>query len=67
MFFDMGLHYVLKNSSHSHRTALHYACAHGHLGVVTLLIERNCNVNARDDDKCTPLIKVERQWPTISV
>ncbi|XP_008768827.1 ankyrin repeat domain-containing protein 26-like isoform X4 [Rattus norvegicus] len=42
------------------RTALHYACAHGHLGVVTLLIERNCNVNARDDDKCTPLIKASQ-------
>ncbi|EDL20574.1 mCG11429, partial [Mus musculus] len=42
------------------RTALHYACAHGHLGVVTLLIERNCNINACDDDNCTPLIKASQ-------
>ncbi|XP_028641855.1 putative ankyrin repeat domain-containing protein 20A5 [Grammomys surdaster] len=42
------------------RTALHYACAHGHLGVATLLIERKCNINACDDDKCTPLIKASQ-------
>ncbi|XP_055455000.1 ankyrin repeat domain-containing protein 26-like, partial [Psammomys obesus] len=43
------------------RTALHYACAHGHLGVVTLLIERNCDINACDDDSCTPLIKASQR------
>ncbi|GAB1298620.1 60S ribosomal protein L15 [Apodemus speciosus] len=42
------------------QTALHYACAHGHLGVVTLLIERNCDIDACDDDNCTPLIKASQ-------
>ncbi|KAM5285602.1 uncharacterized protein RBU33_000280 [Hipposideros larvatus] len=39
------------------RTALHLACACGHLGVATLLTERKCKLNLRDDEKRTPLMK----------
>lgn len=48
---------VLK-SCHPPRTALHLACACGHLGVATLLTERKCKLNLRDDEKRTPLMKV---------
>ena len=40
------------------RTSLHYACAHNHPDVVLLLLENNSSVNIRDDEGCTPLIKV---------
>ena len=40
------------------RTSLHYACAHNHPDVVTLLLENNSSINIRDDEGCTPLIKV---------
>uniref|UniRef100_A0A9W3H7U5 Ankyrin repeat domain-containing protein 30B-like n=1 Tax=Camelus bactrianus TaxID=9837 RepID=A0A9W3H7U5_CAMBA len=38
-------------------TALHLASASGHGGVVTLLLERGCQVNAQDRKKRTALIK----------
>ncbi|XP_032745268.1 putative ankyrin repeat domain-containing protein 20A5 [Rattus rattus] len=43
------------------RTSLHYACAHNHPDVVTLLLENNSNINIKDDEGCTPLIKAV-QW-----
>nr|XP_034371386.1 ankyrin repeat domain-containing protein 26-like [Arvicanthis niloticus] len=41
------------------RTMLHYACAHGHPMVAALLIEWNCDIDLRDSDNCTALIKVD--------
>lgn len=40
------------------RTPLHYASAHNHPDVVTLLLENKSNINIQDDEGCTPLIKV---------
>ncbi|KAM6156496.1 uncharacterized protein O8D03_013950 [Erethizon dorsatum] len=47
----------LNHSSDHHRTALHLACAFGHPEVVTLLLERKCDIDARDSDNNTALIK----------
>nr|XP_034346030.1 ankyrin repeat domain-containing protein 26-like [Arvicanthis niloticus] len=38
---------------------LHYACAHGHLVVASLLIGWNSDIDLRDSDNCTALIKVD--------
>ncbi|XP_049633497.1 ankyrin repeat domain-containing protein 26-like [Suncus etruscus] len=40
-----------------HRTALHLACAGGHKEVVTLLVERKCQLNLYDSENRTALIK----------
>ena len=49
------------------RTPLHYACARGHVGVVTELLEwvKNKKVNVGDADQKTPLMKV-RLWEYLS-
>ncbi|XP_032149359.1 ankyrin repeat domain-containing protein 62-like isoform X2 [Sapajus apella] len=39
------------------RTALHWACAHGHSGVVTQLVARKCQLNLTDSENRTALIK----------
>ncbi|XP_012965883.2 ankyrin repeat domain-containing protein 30A isoform X2 [Mesocricetus auratus] len=39
------------------RTALHLACAYGHPEVVTLLVERKCDIDACDGENSTALIK----------
>ncbi|KAM5236503.1 ankyrin repeat domain-containing protein 26-like [Ctenodactylus gundi] len=39
------------------RTPLHFACAYGHPEVVTLLVERKCDVDACDSENSTALIK----------
>ncbi|XP_078203842.1 ankyrin repeat domain-containing protein 62 isoform X1 [Callithrix jacchus] len=39
------------------RTALHWACAHGHPGVVTHLVARKCQLNLSDSKHRTALIK----------
>ncbi|XP_043334510.1 ankyrin repeat domain-containing protein 26-like isoform X2 [Cervus canadensis] len=39
------------------RTALHLACANGHLAVVALLLERRCQLNLRDSENRTALMK----------
>ncbi|XP_076782058.1 uncharacterized protein LOC143439615 isoform X2 [Arvicanthis niloticus] len=36
---------------------LHYACTHGHPVVASLLIRWNCDIDLRDSDNCTALIK----------
>ncbi|MEJ1287951.1 hypothetical protein NN561_018978 [Cricetulus griseus] len=51
--------YHVDNPDRRRRTSLHYACVYNHPDVVLLLIENNCNINAQDDDGCTPLIKVD--------
>ncbi|KAL1791058.1 ankyrin repeat domain-containing protein 30A isoform X1, partial [Sigmodon hispidus] len=38
-------------------TALHLACAYGHPEVVTLLVERKCDIDACDSENSTALIK----------
>ncbi|OBS58701.1 hypothetical protein A6R68_10174, partial [Neotoma lepida] len=42
-------------------TALHYACAHGQSEVVTLLLWYTCNIEARDRDESTALIKAAQR------
>nr|XP_048300377.1 ankyrin repeat domain-containing protein 30A isoform X2 [Myodes glareolus] len=39
------------------RTALHLACAYGHPEVVTLLVERKCELDACDGESSTALMK----------
>ncbi|KAM8918813.1 uncharacterized protein AAEQ78_026295 [Lycaon pictus] len=39
------------------RTALHLACSCGHVGVVSLLVDRKCQLNLHDDENRTPLMK----------
>ncbi|KAG8524924.1 Ankyrin repeat domain-containing protein 26, partial [Galemys pyrenaicus] len=39
------------------RTALHFAAAHGHKDVVALLVDRECDLNLRDYEKRTALMK----------
>ncbi|KAM4864759.1 putative ankyrin repeat domain-containing protein 26-like protein [Thomomys bottae] len=41
------------------RTALHYACAYGHLDIVSLLIEK-CEIDICDSDNSTALIKASQ-------
>ncbi|XP_013363831.1 PREDICTED: ankyrin repeat domain-containing protein 30A isoform X3 [Chinchilla lanigera] len=47
----------LNDRDEKRRTALHFACAYGHPGVVTLLVERKCDIDACDSDNNTALIK----------
>ncbi|XP_051818446.1 ankyrin repeat domain-containing protein 7-like [Antechinus flavipes] len=39
------------------RTSLHLACANGHSDVVSLLVERKCELDLLDKDSQTPLMK----------
>ncbi|KAL0595889.1 Ankyrin repeat domain-containing protein 62, partial [Plecturocebus cupreus] len=43
--------------SHSNKTVLHWACAHGHPGVVTQLLARKCQLNLTDSENRLALIK----------
>ncbi|XP_074181070.1 ankyrin repeat domain-containing protein 26 isoform X2 [Rhinolophus sinicus] len=47
----------LNDRDRMNRTALHLACAGGHLGVVTLLTDRKCELNLRDNENRTALMK----------
>lgn len=42
------------------QTPLHVAARRGHAGVVTLLLQRGVDVNARDEDGCSPLLLAVR-------
>ncbi|NXD33698.1 ANKR7 protein, partial [Copsychus sechellarum] len=42
-------------------TALHLACANGHVDVVLYLVENKCKLNLFDNDNRSPLIKVPVQ------
>uniref|UniRef100_A0A8C9DMN5 Ankyrin repeat domain-containing protein 26 n=1 Tax=Prolemur simus TaxID=1328070 RepID=A0A8C9DMN5_PROSS len=46
-----------KTSSPFHRTALHLACVNGHSEVVTLLVDRKCQLNMCDSENRTALMK----------
>ncbi|XP_075835251.1 putative ankyrin repeat domain-containing protein 30B-like [Microtus pennsylvanicus] len=44
------------------RSSLHYASAHNHPNVVTLLLSIDCtDINMKDDEGCTPLIKAAQR------
>ncbi|KAM4851995.1 ankyrin repeat domain-containing protein 26-like [Thomomys bottae] len=47
----------LNDRDRKDRTALHFACAFGHSEVVTLLVERKCEIDACDNENSTALIK----------
>ncbi|XP_057354198.1 putative ankyrin repeat domain-containing protein 20A2 isoform X3 [Manis pentadactyla] len=47
----------LNDKDKMNRTALHLACANGHVEVVTLLVRGKCELNLRDNEERTPLLK----------
>ncbi|KAI5933870.1 putative ankyrin repeat domain-containing protein 19 [Manis javanica] len=47
----------LNDTDKKNRTALHLACANGHAEVVTVLVQRKCELNLCDNLERTPLIK----------
>ncbi|XP_075806235.1 uncharacterized protein LOC142836104 [Microtus pennsylvanicus] len=48
-----------------YQSPLHYASAHNHPNVVTLLSSNDCtDINMKDDEGCTPLIKAT-QWDNL--
>ncbi|XP_012889220.1 PREDICTED: ankyrin repeat domain-containing protein 30A isoform X2 [Dipodomys ordii] len=47
----------LNDRDRRNRTALHFACVFGHSEVVTLLVERKCEIDACDNENSTALIK----------
>jgi ankyrin repeat protein len=42
-------------------TSLHVASRHGHMDVTRLLLEHGADLEAQDDDKCTPLLLASRR------
>ncbi|XP_072608747.1 uncharacterized protein [Vulpes vulpes] len=42
---------------HAKRSALHLACANGHEDMVKLLVDRKCQLNLRDSENTTALLK----------
>ncbi|KAM7321605.1 hypothetical protein ACRRTK_019697 [Alexandromys fortis] len=67
---DVALVERLINASEHHvnecdrrgRSSLHYASAHNHPNVVTLLSSNDCtDINMKDDEGCTPLIKATQR------
>ncbi|XP_066175073.1 ankyrin repeat domain-containing protein 26 [Sylvia atricapilla] len=49
--------YGIDGRDKAERTALHLACANGHVDVVTYLVENNCKLNLLDGDNRSPLMK----------
>lgn len=58
---DMAPYTLIKIASLSHKSALHFACFYGHLNLVYFLFcfFNNCEINVFEDEKCTPLMKVD--------
>ncbi|KAK7795013.1 hypothetical protein U0070_010001, partial [Myodes glareolus] len=46
------------------RTALHFACFHGHLHMVYFLLFNKCEINVLDDENSTPLMKAVQSLET---
>ncbi|XP_030094439.1 ankyrin repeat domain-containing protein 26-like isoform X2 [Serinus canaria] len=49
--------YDIDGRDKAERTALHLACANGHVDVVTFLVENKCKLNLFDNDNRSPLMK----------
>ncbi|XP_077035089.1 ankyrin repeat domain-containing protein 26 isoform X1 [Agelaius phoeniceus] len=49
--------YGIDGRDKAERTALHLACANGHVDVVTFLVENKCKLNLFDNDNRSPLMK----------
>ncbi|KAM4783306.1 ankyrin repeat domain-containing protein 26 isoform 7-T7 [Cyanocitta cristata] len=49
--------YGIDGRDKAERTALHLACANGHVDVVTYLVENKCKINLFDNDNRSPLMK----------
>ncbi|XP_053798192.1 ankyrin repeat domain-containing protein 26 isoform X4 [Vidua chalybeata] len=49
--------YSIDGRDKAERTALHLACANGHVDVVTFLVENKCKLNLFDSDNRSPLMK----------
>ncbi|XP_050998758.1 ankyrin repeat domain-containing protein 7-like, partial [Acomys russatus] len=54
-------HFHIDECDRKNRTSLHYACAHNHVDVVTLLLDYDCSIDIQDDEGCTPLIKAAQE------
>ncbi|CAD7679107.1 unnamed protein product [Nyctereutes procyonoides] len=48
---------ILLLGDQMNRSALHLACANGHVDIVKLLIDRKCQLNLRDGENTTALMK----------
>ncbi|XP_059108744.1 POTE ankyrin domain family member B-like isoform X3 [Peromyscus eremicus] len=46
------------------RTALHFACFYGHINLVCLLLFKDCEINALDNQMSTPLMKAVQSRET---
>ncbi|CAN8210866.1 unnamed protein product [Coccothraustes coccothraustes] len=49
--------YGIDGRDKAERTALHLACANGHVDVVAFLVENKCKLNLFDNDNRSPLMK----------
>ncbi|KAL1765055.1 ankyrin repeat domain-containing protein 7-like, partial [Sigmodon hispidus] len=45
-------------------TALQFACFYGHEHLVRFLIFNDCEIDALDDEKSTPIMKAVQSWET---
>eukprot|EP00073_Rattus_norvegicus_P035403 XP_008760352.2 PREDICTED: ankyrin repeat domain-containing protein 62 isoform X1 [Rattus norvegicus] len=58
---SLGKHSV-HDRDFKQRTALHFACAYGHVEVVSVLLRNNCDIDAADRNSITPLMKAVQNW-----
>uniref|UniRef100_A0A8C2QQ46 Uncharacterized protein n=1 Tax=Cricetulus griseus TaxID=10029 RepID=A0A8C2QQ46_CRIGR len=58
---NLGKHSV-HDRDYKQRTALHFACAYGHVEVVSVLLKNNCDIDAIDMNSVTPLMKAVQNW-----
>ncbi|KAM7330973.1 hypothetical protein ACRRTK_010162 [Alexandromys fortis] len=57
-----GFH--VNDEDERNRTALHFACFHGHLDLVYFLLFNECEINVLDDENSTPLMKAVQSLET---